>query len=119
MSQVVCLNGHDVTGVEGFTCPACSAEVRTVMAPVPIGVGSRPLYLMVLGAFLLSVLIGIVVAEPGGVGPVTAAALFFLGAVGAALWLAGCFQIALSIVRSAEPGDVGATWPPRASAQWD
>jgi len=117
MSQVVCLNGHDVTGVEGFTCPSCSAEVRTVLSPVPIGVGPRPLYLMVLGAFLLSLLIGIVVAEPGGVGPVTAAALFFLGSVGAALWLAGCFQIALAIVRSAEPSGMAAPWPPRASTQ--
>lgn len=118
MSQVVCLNGHDVTGVEGFTCPACSAEVRTVLTPVPMGVGLRPLYLMVVGAFLLTLVIGMVVAEPAGfASPVTAAVLFLMGTAGAALWLAGCFQIALAIVRDAEPDDLTAPWPPRASAQ--
>lgn len=116
MSQVVCLNGHDVTGVEGFTCPSCSAEVRTVLAPVPMSMGPRPLHLMVLGAFLLSLVIGMVLVDAGTATPLTAAILFLMGAAGAALWLAGCFQIALAVVRSADANDVTAPWPPRTSA---
>jgi len=118
MSQVVCLNGHDVTGVEGFTCPSCSAEVRTVLSPVPIGIGARPLHLMVLGAVLLSLVIGMVVALPGGITPLTATIIFLMATGGAALWLAGCFRIALAIVRSADATGMTAPWPPRgASAQ--
>ncbi len=116
-SQVVCLNGHDVTGVEGFNCPACGAEVQTVLAPARVGVGARPVVLMVLGAMLLSLVIGLVAIQPTVASPLATAAMFAMGAGGAALWLAGCVQIALAIVRSPEGDAASPVWPPRASTR--
>jgi hypothetical protein len=95
---VFCLNGHDSTGVEGFTCRDCGAEVRTLLVSPPVA-PVRPERLLMLTVGLLVLFAGLVAARPRDLDATGGAVLATVSLVGVALWLAGCVCVAVAISR--------------------
>jgi hypothetical protein len=97
--KVYCLNGHDASGVDGFTCLICRAELRTVLIehrarPV------RPERLMAVSVLPAAAFVALVATRAQAEDAADAAVLISLALVGAALWLAACMLGAVAVARS-------------------
>ena len=100
MRKVKCVNGHDVTGVEGFTCPRCQAEVQTVLRAGEVEAPALSTKaLMVVGALVLALMLGTLLVGPVGQDAFVGGLLISFAALGAALWVAACALIASAVVR--------------------
>lgn len=107
--RVLCLNGHDATGVEGFECPACQAELRTVLVgPAEHRRSIRPRTLVLAGGLIFTLVLLTLAVAPVGQGAFLGGVLISFSAVGAALWVGACLLIASAIGRSPEPEQ---SWP--------
>ena len=101
MRKVYCLNGHDACGVEGFTCPICRAELRTVLAGHRAP-ALRPERLMAIIVLLPAAFVAVVTTRPQEVDAVRGPVQVRLALVGAALWLAACTWVAAAFNRSGD-----------------
>lgn len=108
--RVLCLNGHDATGVEGFSCPGCQAELRTVLAPaaeLPTR-SVRPRWLVIAGGLIFALVLVTLAVAPVGKDAFLGGILISFAAVGAALWVGACLLIVSALGRDPETHP---SWP--------
>lgn len=105
----MCLNGHDATGVEGFSCPACQAELRTVLATTHAPPSSsRARWLVIAGGLIFTLVLITLAVAPVGKDAFLGGILISFAAVGAALWVGACLLVVSALGRDPEPQT---SWP--------
>ena len=103
MRKVRCVNGHDVTGVEGFICPTCRAEVQTVLRAGDEDASALSLRsLALVSGFVIALLATTLAVAPVGQDAFVGGLMISFAAMGAAMWVAACALIAAATVRNRE-----------------